>query len=166
MHLLTLGMMMLFSPVYAVAALSNPSATVKVQVKVLEVPCHINGDSDVSVEFGTVLSNKLESVSKDIPLSITCDNTPNGNVNLEVKGNPTSFDATALATDVDDLGVVFYSVSNKLLKLNNAYNVSEISGTGENTGSFNIVGKLVKSSNGALSGGEFSASATLILITV
>jgi type 1 fimbria pilin len=158
-----LGIVIAASSQYTSATLSNPSTTVKVSVKVQEVPCHINGDKEVDVEFGTVSSNKLDSVAKPVPLEITCDNTPTGTVELEVKGNSTTFDSTALLTDINELGVKFYSASDSLMKLNETYEVSSLSKS--SASSFYILAKLTKKDGAALSGGDFNSSATLVLIT-
>lgn len=159
-----LGIAIAISSQFTSATLSNPSTTVKVSVKVQEVPCHINSDKEISVEFGTVLSSKLDSVAKQIPLDITCDNTPTGNVNLEVKGNSATFDSSALLTDVNELGVKFYSSRDSLMKLNETYEVSGLSKSSA-VGSFYIVAKLTKKNGATLSGGDFNSSATLVLIT-
>ncbi|MBK0469657.1 fimbrial protein [Klebsiella aerogenes] len=159
-----LGIAIAISSQYTSATSSNPSTTVKVSVKVQEVPCHINNDKEVSVEFGTVLSSKLDSVAKQIPLEITCDNAPTGTVKFKIKGNSAAFDSSALLTDVDVLGVKFYSSSDSLMKLNETYDVSSLSKSIV-ISNFCIVAKLTKKDGATLSGGEFNSSATLVLIT-
>ncbi|MBF7997765.1 fimbrial protein [Rahnella laticis] len=158
--------MMLMLSQLTLAATSIPSATVKVTVKIQEVPCHVNNNDDINVEFGAVLSSQIDSASKDIPLAITCDNIPAGVVELKIVGDATSFDSTALITDVNNVGIKFYGVGNNSLRLNEAYSVAELSGSKLLPENFNLVARLTKNNDAKIAGGEFNSSATLMLITI
>ncbi|HIE1345155.1 TPA: fimbrial protein [Serratia marcescens] len=137
------------------------SAVTTVAVKVTVVaapPCIINGDQIIDVDFGNeLLTTKIDGNNyiKTVDYSLECkDNTSNA-MKLKVQGNATTFDVSALQTNMADLGVA--------LKANGA--ALTINGWVNFTYPDKPVLQAVpvKRAGSTLSGGDFSAGATLMV---
>ncbi|OKB66581.1 hypothetical protein BHU62_11975 [Serratia marcescens] len=71
-------------------------------------PCHISGDRDINVHFGNVGINKVDGQKylQPVPYTLTCEEVnPGWALLLSVKGTPTGFDKSALATNANGLGI-------------------------------------------------------------
>lgn len=148
------------------AAYGEGSATVNVSVTVLANTCSVNKNQAISVEFGSVQVNQLAASTAIVPVTIACDSTPGGTVSMKIKGTASSFDSQALATNISGLGIKLESSKssqNETLELNSYYDVAKDFGLTSKTGTFDLKALLISDGNTNLAGGEFSASATLVL---
>jgi len=144
----------------------SDSLTVNISGTIVASSCSVNNGQTVSVEFGDVQVDQVYSATAQVPVSITCDSPPAGTVKMKIVGTPSSFDNQALTTDVPGLGITLSNVSATAygaLDLNTFYDVKQVFGLSSNTGSFNITAGLTTKPGVKLPGGEFNASATLVL---
>jgi type 1 fimbria pilin len=142
-------------PQMAVAA---NSATVTVTVKVTVVappPCTINDDRPIEVEFGDVLVPQIDGSNYRMPVNYTlsCESGSSNAMILQVAGNGASFDGTVLGTNKTGLGVALLRGDSK-----QAIN-SWMNFTYPNKPELWAVP--VKQGGATLTGGEFSAGATM-----
>lgn len=140
-------------PMLACAA---PSATVTVKVTVVAPPpCVINDDRPVEVEFGDVMTTRVDGDNYKMPVNYTlsCTGGTSNAMKLQVKGNGAAFDATVLKTNKTGLGIELRQGDGKL-----AVN-SWLSFTYPNKPELWAVP--VKQAGTTLTGGEFSAGATM-----
>lgn len=71
-------------------------------------PCHINNDRDVNIHFDNVGIHKVDGVryQQAIAWQLICDDVdPAWRLTLAVNGSATSFDRSALATNIRGLGI-------------------------------------------------------------
>lgn len=131
------------------------TSTVTVQVTVLEPPCVINDDRPIEVDFGEVMTTRVDGVNYRRPVDYTllCSKAFSNAIKLQVQGNGASFDRTVLHTNKAGLGIGLRHGDNKL-PVNNWLNF-----TYPNAPALWAVP--VRQSGATLKGGEFTASATL-----
>lgn len=142
---------MLFgSPVQAVT-------TIKVTVTIVAPPpCVINNNNLIEVNFGNdVMTTRIDGSYKKQPVmySVACKNAPNNAMKLQIQGTGASFDGEVLQTNKDGLGVALLRNGNRQ-PINSWLNF-----TYPNTPALEAVP--VKQAGATLSGGTFSAGATM-----
>ncbi|SNY79833.1 fimbrial protein [Enterobacter sp. CC120223-11] len=135
---------------------SVASSTVTVRVSVIAPPpCVVNGDQPITVEFGEVMTTRVDGNNYKMPVnySLTCIGGNSNALTLTIAGNATSFDGAALLTDKAGLGV-------RLLEGSAPYTIN-------NQIKFTYPGKPelyavpVQQRGATLTGGEFSAAAIM-----
>lgn len=100
---------------YALSVQAAPNMSFN-GVLIAPPPCSINNGEDIAVLFGPVGVNKVDGINylQDINYRIHCEDQDAARaVSLMVNGTTTSFDRTALQTNVAELGI-------KLLQNGNA----------------------------------------------
>ncbi|OJT44276.1 fimbrial protein [Serratia plymuthica] len=133
-----------------------PSATVTVKVTVVAPPpCVINDDRPIDVEFGDVMTTRVDGSNYKMPVNYTlsCPGAPSNAMKLQVKGTGAAFDATVLQTNKTGLGIELRQGDSKLA-VNDWLNF-----TFPNKPELWAVP--VKQTGATLTGGEFSAGATM-----
>lgn len=118
-------------------------------------PCVINGGKTIEVNFGEVMSTRIDGVNYKQPItySAECYKMPTNALKISIRGNGTGFDANALTTNITGLGVrILYQ--GKLLRLEQAVNFTYPN--------FPVLEAIpVRDYAAALIGGDFEATATL-----
>lgn len=145
------------------ATAETSTTKVSVSVTVNAVSCQINNNKAITAEFGPVLIEKLAQATASVPVSITCDDEPDGTVWVAIKGTASSFDGQALQTDVKGLGITITSPTSETLYLNTYYDVESKFGLASKTGTFTLTAHLKSDGKTELAGGDFNASATLVV---
>ncbi|MBU5412427.1 fimbrial protein [Serratia ureilytica] len=137
------------------------SAVTTVTVKVTVVaapPCIINDDQAIDVDFGSeLLTTKIDGSNyiKTVDYTLECkDNTSNA-MKMQVQGSATTFDSSALQTNMTDLGVAL-KANGTALTINNWMNFTY-------PGKPVLQAVPVKRAGSTLSGGDFVAAATLMV---
>lgn len=153
--LLGLGSFNVFADISAV--------NVNVNVTIEANNCRINENKPVTVEFGTVLVDQITKATAKVPITIACDIVPSGTLSMAINGTASSFNKQALQTDISGLGITLSSPKSEVLELNTYYDVSKYFGLTSKTGSFDLMAHITQDDKVTLSGGEFNASATLVL---
>ena len=149
--------------VTAASGQDSSMAKVTIKLSIVKNTCRINGDRAIKAEFGEVPVNKLNLATANVPITIACDDKPQGTLSMELKGTESAFDTHALQTDRQGLGITFTSAKSESVDLNTFYDVTSKFGLTSKTGAFNLTAHLTSDSKTVLAGGEFNASATLIL---
>ncbi|CAI1130965.1 putative minor fimbrial subunit StfF [Serratia entomophila] len=72
-----------------------------------DVPCEFNGGQSINVDFGTVGINRIdgERYRKSFAVDITCPSGFDVPFKISYVGKPSDFDSSALATNIDGLGI-------------------------------------------------------------
>ncbi|WP_447872492.1 fimbrial protein [Serratia fonticola] len=137
-------------------AWAGSSVTVTVKVTVLAPPpCVINDDRPIDVEFGDVMTTRVDGDNYKMPVNYTlsCTSGTTNAMKLQVKGTGAAFDATVLRTNQTGLGIELRQGDSKLAVndwLNFTYpNKPELWAVP------------VKQRGATLKWGEFSAGATM-----
>lgn len=136
---------------------ASNSATVTVRVTVVAPPpCVINNDRVIEVGFGDVIAARVDGSEylQEINYSLECK-AQNNAMRLSIQGSPTTFNNTALQTNVPDFGIAIRANGQP-----QAIN-SWINFTYPNKPALQAVP--VKRTGVILSGGDFSAGATLMV---
>lgn len=141
----------------------SATANITVTVTVTANNCRVNENQSVKAEFGTVQISELSKASANVPVTVACDEVPAGTLSMAIKGTGTSFNTQALKTDVAGLGITLTSPSSMALDLNKFYDVTSTFGLSGKTGTFNLTAHLTSDGKTELAGGEFNASATLVM---
>lgn len=135
-------------------AWASSSITVKVTV-LAPPPCVINDDRPIDVEFGDVMTTRVDGDNYKMPVNYTlsCTGGTTNAMKLQVKGTGAAFDATVLRTNQTGLGIELRQGDSKLAVndwLNFTYpNKPELWAVP------------VKQRGATLKWGEFSAGATM-----
>jgi type 1 fimbria pilin len=133
------------------------STVIKVTVTIVAPPpCEINNNDLIEVSFGNdVMTTRIDGSYKKRPVvySIECKNAPNNAMKMQIQGIGAGFDGDVLQTDKDDLGVALLRDGNRQ-PINTWVNF-----TYPKLPTFEAV--LVKLAGATLSGGAFSAGATM-----
>lgn len=118
-------------------------------------PCLINDGRMIEVNFGEVMSTRIDGVNYKQPIhyTATCQKMPTNAMKVYVTGSATGFDTNALQTDITGLGVrILYQ--GKLLDLGKSVNF-----TYPNLPELEAIP--VRDQSASLVGGDFVASGTL-----
>lgn len=102
-QLLGMGGLLLVLPFLA-EAITN--ITVKVTL-VAAPPCIINDNRPIEVEFGDVVTSRVDGSNYRVPVNYTlsCEAEANNALLLEIYGTGAAFDSSVLKTNKDGLGV-------------------------------------------------------------
>ena len=118
-------------------------------------PCLINDGKMIEVNFGEVMSTRIDGTNYKQPVhyTATCQKMPTNAMKVYITGSATGFDSNALQTDITGLGVrILYQ--GQLLDLGKAINF-----TYPNLPDLEAIP--VRDQSATLSGGDFVASGTL-----
>ncbi|MDL5167557.1 fimbrial protein [Proteus faecis] len=118
-------------------------------------PCVINNGQMVEVNFGEIMSTRIDGSNYKQPVvyKVECTKMPTNMMKISVGGNSTGFDSNALRTNITGLGVrILYQ--NKTLRLGQTINF-----TYPNAPTLEAIP--VRDYSAKLTGGDFSATATL-----
>ncbi|MBC3219748.1 fimbrial protein [Serratia fonticola] len=140
------------SPVVAKTA----TATVTVKITLTAPPCEINDNNLIEVNFGNdVMTTRIDGEYKRRPIAYTlkCQGGASNAVRMRVDGLGAAFDGEVLKTNKTDFGIELLS-NGKRLPINGWLNFSY-----PNPPTLEAVP--VKRSGAKLSGGAFSAGATM-----
>nr|EMD2764803.1 fimbrial protein [Enterobacter asburiae] len=124
----------------------------------LPPPCQINGDQSVNVEFGDIRTDLIDGETygiQTVPANITCDSTPSGQLQVRLNGVPDAKGSGILRTSVEGLGIRMMH-DGVDFPLNTAVDVTQ--------SGFTLTAVPTTTDSKHLAAGEFTASATLVLI--
>ncbi|RFT02341.1 fimbrial protein [Edwardsiella anguillarum] len=130
----------------------------------LRKPCHINNDEPINIHFGNVGVNKVDGVNyiQTIPYTVTCDDQYNEDENrgqpmlMFVNGSVTGYDPAALNTSVAGLGIHIIQDGHPM-EINKGLRYEQVHNPV-------LQAVPVKQPGVILSGGAFSATATLLVV--
>jgi len=135
---------------------AGSSATVTVKVTVVAPPaCRVNENGPIEVEFGDVMTTQVDGnhYKRPVIYTLSCPDASSNAIKLQVKGTGAEFDTTVLQSNKAGLGIELRQGSSKL-----AIN-DWLKFTYPNKPELWAVP--VKERGATLTGGEFSAGATM-----
>lgn len=119
-------------------------------------PCVVNGDSLIEVDFGNdVMTTRIDGSYKKMPVNylVECKDVSSNAMKIQIQGNGVSFDSDVLQTNKSNLGI-------KFLRNGSAQPINSwINFTYPSLPKFEAVP--VKKNSAVLSGGVFTAGATM-----
>jgi type 1 fimbria pilin len=138
-----------------ILALANSTATLTVKVTVVQPPCVINDNRPIEVEFGDVMTSRVDGENYKMPVSysLSCSGALFKTMKLQVQGIGATFDTSVLHTDKAGLGIELRQGDSKLA-VNNWLNFTDPNKP-------ELWAVPVKQSGATLTGGEFRAGATM-----
>lgn len=157
-HLATLSSVMMMFSALTLPMQAQAAADVNFHGTLIIVACQVNADKPVNVEFGDEVITDLidgDHYVQDVPAEIKCSDDYDGSLDFQIKGNAISFDAAALETSVADLGVKLM-MNDTPMEINKSYTVTAQTPIA-------IKAAPVKAIGATLPGGEFTATATLLI---
>ncbi|UVC29325.1 fimbrial protein [Pantoea sp. SOD02] len=156
LFMLTIGMMLslLFSP------LSFAATDMTLHGTLINLTCKIGDEKPIDIDFGEEVVTDLidgEHYLQAVPLQVACSQDYSGDLNFSVVGTASSFEPSALVTNVPGLGIQFLDASsNTPIELNKAY-------SHKNNDSVDLNVVPIKEASASLPGGAFTASAQLLV---
>ncbi|WP_409497694.1 fimbrial protein [Pseudomonas fragi] len=121
-------------------------------------PCVINAGSTLNVPFGDdLMTTRIDGVNyrRVVPYTLTCGPQPSNNMKITLQGTGAGFGSAYLGTSKSDLGIKLL-LNGAAWPLNNAVNFTYPT--------LPVIEAVpVKNPGSTLTGGAFSASATLVV---
>lgn len=121
-------------------------------------PCVINAGSTLNVPFGDdLMTTRIDGVNyrRGVPYTLTCGPQPSNNMKITLQGSGAGFGSAYLGTSKSDLGIKLL-LNGAAWPLNNAVNFTYPT--------LPVIEAVpVKKPGSTLTGGAFSASATLVV---
>ncbi|AHG21885.2 hypothetical protein Z042_21425 [Chania multitudinisentens RB-25] len=146
---------------YALLTLAPANANMPVNIRgtvIVPPPCTINNNQTIQVDFGDeVMTSRIDGVNykQAITYSLSCDIQKSNNLQMRIQGNGASFNLGVLRTNKTELGIALYR-GTQPLNINTWFNYTYPSQPV-------LYAVPVKRSGTNLTGGEFTASATLLI---
>ena len=128
---------------------------VKIKGEVIAKPCSINNGQAIEIDFGDVMTTRIqdEFYKQPIDYTVSCTSGVQPKLNIFVDGVSASFNQNLLKTSIDDLAVLFKAGTNDFpLKSKRVFNF---------TSPPELAVVLVKKSGADLPAKRFTANATL-----
>jgi type 1 fimbria pilin len=142
------------------SALAGSSATLTVKVTVIAgPPCVINNNGVINVNFNNVPTDEVDGIHHEVPINypLDCTGATKQALKLKISGAGATFDLNVLKTTNDNLGIQLLQGGSKAhLAPDTPLNFTN----GQPPALYAV---LVKNNNATLSGGPFSAGATLTI---
>ncbi len=138
------------------AMAKTATATVTVKVTVVAPPCEINNNNLIEVNFGNdVMTTRVDGDYKKMPVtySVQCKGGASNAVRMSIAGNGAAFDAGVLKTGKTDFGIALLNNGGRM-PIN-----TWLDFTYPNLPKLEAVP--VKRAGASLTGGPFSAGATM-----
>ncbi|CAI1945516.1 putative minor fimbrial subunit StfE [Serratia quinivorans] len=151
---LMLAMLCAVIPFLAGAAATS---TVTIKVKVVQKPCTINAGKPIEVDFGEVMTTKVDGHNYRTRVNYTLKCNTNSVLKMQVKGTGAAFDSKLLQTTKAGLGIKV-QLGSKLEPANSWLYFYAIP---QSEPELWVVP--VKQNGVTLSGGEFMAGATMLV---
>ncbi|MCY1688743.1 fimbrial protein [Yersinia enterocolitica] len=146
---------------FATGLLTNSSIVLAEQVSltvkltILAPTCTINDNKAISVNFGEVLTQKVDGKNyiKPVDYSLKCTGSDSQMFNMKIEGTAAQFNDSALKTNITDFGIALLA-NDKPLKINDS-----IAFSSAKKPVLQVVP--VKVVNKPLIGGDFTANAVM-----
>ncbi|WP_071609029.1 fimbrial protein [Entomohabitans teleogrylli] len=128
---------------------------------VVEPECVINNNQQIEVDFGEVLTTRVDGVNYEtqIRYSLSCSNLLRNTLKINLRGTPASFNGGLFMTDVAGLGIRVYDASKTAVIPNSG----ELQFTYAANNPPALYAVPVAQNAAALPGGAFNGSATMVL---
>lgn len=131
--------------------------------KLIEPPnCTINADKPIEVNFGNeVMTSRVDGkmYQKKVAHGLKCTSPELNKMKVQIKGNPAEFDSKSLKTDNTNLAIAI-TIDKKAASLNEWVNFTYKPGDQE---LLDIEVTPIKKEGSVLKGGDFAATATMMV---
>lgn len=138
---------------------ASANLTVNITGTVLVEPsCTINNNQTIEVEFNEVMTTRIDGVNYKQPINyvLSCDTSYSSSFKMSIQGGVAGFGTGILATnETNDLGIELYSGTQKV-NVNSWINFNY-------SNKPTLYAVPVKRGGATLTGGDFSAAATMLI---
>lgn len=145
---------------FAGMPLAKSDANVNFSGKLINVPCKLDNDNDINVNFGdNVLVSNLDGKNyiESLSLVVTCEENYAGDLDFRVSGTVSTFDKSAIKTDINNVGIKFINgMDDSPFEINKRYKYTQ-------NGRFILKVVPVKASGSTPDVGKLKASAQLLI---
>lgn len=141
---------------FTFATQTGDTVDVTIHGTLKRMPCHINNDGVIAIEFGNVGINKVDGKRyiKNIDYKLECEDPDAvANLNMTLKGTQTSYNTGAIVTNVNGLGIEILQNSTPVI-INQPFVIDYNNPP--------VLQAVLVSSGVTLTEGAFSATATLL----
>lgn len=128
---------------------------ITVRYMIVAPTCTINDNNAMSVDFSDVLTQKIggKNYIKQLGYSLKCTGSNSDMYTMTIQGSATSFNNSALKTNITDFGIALFANDNPL-KINEPISFSQAKKPV-------LQAVPVKAGNARLKGGDFTATAVM-----
>lgn len=121
--------------------------------------CVINNNQPITVEFGRINVDEVNGFNylQPVPFTMNCGDIPSNSMRIQITGTISGFHPSLLATTIANLGIAFYDPNDYNLKVNNSWYSFTYPDVPK------ITAAPYKRSGTKLTGGEFTATALLVI---
>ena len=136
------------------------TTTLTITGNIVEPECEINDNQQIVVNFGEVLTTRIDGANYETPIVYTlkCTNLLRNTLKINLKGNGASFNGQLFTTDVTGLGIKVYDASKTTI----APNSGVVSFTYAENKAPALYAVPVMQTNASLPDGAFNGSATMV----
>lgn len=142
-------------------AADGGTTTLTISGNIVEPDCIINNDQQIVVDFGEVLTTRIDGSNYETPINYTlsCTNLIRNTLKINLKGTVASFgDGKLFLTNVTGLGIRVLNASRTVLEPN----TGTVNFTYADNSPPALYAVPVAQANATLSNGAFNGSATMI----
>ena len=136
------------------------TTTLTISGNIVEPECEINDNQQIVVNFGEVLTTRIDGANYETPIIYTleCKDLIRNTLKINLKGNGAPFNSQLFSTDVTGLGIKVYGASKTTI----VPNTGVLSFTYADNNPPPLYAVPVKQTNASLPGGAFNGSATMV----
>jgi type 1 fimbria pilin len=136
--------------------LSEPNVNISGTI-VASMPCKVNNDAVTDIEFNNVIVSSINGVNftQNIPIEISCSPGFSSELDLTFQGMSSPLGSSVIVTSIDGLGINISKNGNPV-EINKKFSIDW-------RAPFQLQATPVKENNSKIDGGEFSATANLLI---
>nr|WP_162626009.1 fimbrial protein [Klebsiella grimontii] len=136
------------------------TTTLNISGNITEPDCVINNNQQIVVDFGEVLTTRIDGVNYETPVSYTlsCSNLIRNTLKINLKGTGASFNSQLFTTNVTGLGIRVYDAG----KVDITPNTGTLNFTYAANSPPSLHAVPVMQTNATLPNGAFNGSATMV----
>nr|ELR9566602.1 fimbrial protein [Klebsiella michiganensis] len=136
------------------------TTTLNISGNIVEPDCVINNNQQIVVDFGEVLTTRIDGANylTSIVYTLSCTNLIRNTLKINLKGNGASFNSQLFMTDVSGLGIRIYDSA----KVEIAPNTGTLNFTYAANSPPALHAVPVMQANATLPNGAFNGSATMV----
>lgn len=158
------GLALMVALLNAAVALHSYAATDSTEIRIsgtiqAAANCIINNNQPIMVEFGRLNIDEIDGFNyqQPVPFTMNCSGLPSNSMKLQITGTISNFNSSLLATTKDNLALIFFDPDEHYLRVNNSW----YSFTYPYVPAITVAP--YKRSGAALTGGDFTATALLVI---
>ena len=141
-------------------AYDGGTTTLTITGNIVEPDCVINNNQQIVVDFGEVLTTRIDGANYETPIryTLSCSNLLRNTLKINLKGTGATFNSQLFTTDVTGLGIRVYDTSKTAI----VPNTGVLNFTYAANSPPALYAVPVMQTNASLPNGAFNGSATMV----